>query len=1200
MEVLNEILQVRNWVYNFRPASQELLRQWYGLPGLGLEFWNEKILFTICKEIGTPLKIDNTTARCEVGYYANVLVEVDFSQHIPSKVWIGTKYGGFFQDVMILDCPKFCSSYSVVDSIKDVVQTNSSNVESISQGSKFSALENVPQEEVLEEVIMETPKIVKVVEANTLSNSTVKFINGTNGKVEEVPIQVTSWSKVVEKEMVTSTSTSTSDSVKAHKIPNASSKPQVISVSSPMLTVSIGDVLVSGVHAHVKAIHRRFLSSEMKIISDLNKPWIILGDFNAILTHDEKVGGRVSNRNSMLEFNDCLNQCELLQAPKTGLQYSWSNCQHGRGCANLPKPKNTPRKFQKIWLSHPEFMQVVSNCWSKNVVGDPAFQFLHKLKELKKVLNTWNWEVFGDVQVKIKEATNKVNLATQISDANPFDEDALANLVQAQNEHASREIQANTLMRQKARVKWIKEGSANTIFFHTKMKIRNAKNMISELEDNDGNIIADQDKIAEALVDHFQKKFEFQPVNEAKNFLDIIPKIITEEDQQKIDIIPEEEEIKAAIFDMDPESAPGPDGFSGIFFRSCWNIIKNDLVAAIKFCWRRRFILKGMNSSFLFLLPKTQGAKTANLFRPIGLRNVVFKIFTKIITKRMSELMEKLISPQQAAYIEGRNIHEQVLMASELVNEMKFTRRGGNVGIKLDISQAYDSVSWDFLIKFLLKYGFSESWCEWLIILFKSARISVLVNGGPCGFFSMGRGLRQGYPLSPILFVLMEDVLSRNISALVERGEMQPMVMKNGIHPTHLFFADDVFIFCNGGKVTSAMVWHIVEVLQRKLAAWKVYRWPSSVIKICEKTIRNFLWTGDEDTRKFKTLSWKKVCTPYEEGGLGIRRLKVVNQSLLMKLMWRILNSDEEWALFLSAKFQNRYGQWTSNWRQSIICKGLKWAWNALKDDIRWKISDGSHISVWFDIWLGENPLINDIGYTEYVKHNIGLKVNALLSEGQWNIPVELQQLISNYHLPAVHGGVDIRLWNADNGNFSTHSAVERIRYHEPVLSWTKYILQHFLHPSIASNVWKLQQEVYVDDVIMMKRGFEKVSICCICCADQDNMNHTLWDYEFSVAVWGWLTMVFGFPKPKSFADVCQVAKHKGKMVKQMWMTTACATMKEMWFHINAKLFGEIKPNLNRFKSRIIQQVHEGSYRMTASRPGLTYESQIILESVLY
>ncbi|XP_026378306.1 uncharacterized protein LOC113272721 [Papaver somniferum] len=115
-EVLNQILQVRNWIYNFRPASQRTSKAmvWVRFPGLGLEFWNESILFKICREFGTPIKIDNATSRCEVGYYANVLVEVDFAQHIPNKVWIGTKCGFFFQDVLIPDCPKYCSNCKIV------------------------------------------------------------------------------------------------------------------------------------------------------------------------------------------------------------------------------------------------------------------------------------------------------------------------------------------------------------------------------------------------------------------------------------------------------------------------------------------------------------------------------------------------------------------------------------------------------------------------------------------------------------------------------------------------------------------------------------------------------------------------------------------------------------------------------------------------------------------------------------------------------------------------------------------------------------------------------------------------------------------------------------------------------------------------------------------------------------------------------
>ncbi|XP_026459853.1 uncharacterized protein LOC113360569 [Papaver somniferum] len=405
-----------------------------------------------------------------------------------------------------------------------------------------------------------------------------------------------------------------------------------------------------------------------------------------------------------------------------------------------------------------------------------------------------------------------------------------------------------------------------------------------------------------------------------------------------LDSVPSDEEIKNIVFNMDPESSPGPDGFSGCFYRSCWQIIHEDVVQAIQYCWKRKFIPKGLNSSFLVLLPKVQGAKTPNQFRPIGLSNLSFKIITKIMTVRMSTLMEKLVAPQQAAYIKGRCIQEQVLLASEMVNEMKKKKE-------------------------------KRCWCEWLHVIFKSARISLLINGGPCGFFQVSRGLRKGDPLSPILFVLMEEVLSRKITQLVSEGKITLMVIRKGIGPTHLFFADDVFMFCNGGKkclqqvqllleayqkclgqiinkiksklfidgtsilrekmiqeimqmelsefpdkylgvilaagrVKSSTVWPMVEMLQGELAIWKgkmlsfqeslvliksvlcsipmynmaVYKRPSTVIKICEKIIRNFLWSGDGEVRKSKTLAWKKVCTPLEEGGLAIPRLGVINR----------------------------------------------------------------------------------------------------------------------------------------------------------------------------------------------------------------------------------------------------------------------------------------------------------------------------------
>ncbi|XP_026438983.1 uncharacterized protein LOC113337535 [Papaver somniferum] len=625
--------------------------------------------------------------------------------------------------------------------------------------------------------------------------------------------------------------------------------PLVVSMSSHMITVSVGDVLVSGVHAHVKKVQRRFLWSEMELISDLKKPWIALGDFNAITSQEEKIGGKAPNKISLLDFTNCLNNCELIQAPKTGVQHSWSNCQHGnrRILCNLDKV-----------VINQQWLQLYED-WGYKVglrVASDHAPLLGGCASIPKPKN--------------------VGHSSYISS----NKETLDKLVEAQDELANRETQESTLLKAKSRIKWVKEGSTNTGFFHANLKITNARNSISELEESSGNIISNQGKIAEILVKHFEDKFSARNVTINQSPLNVIPTVITDEGQLMLDAIPDSTEIKSIVFYIDPDSSPGRDGYSGIFYRTCWDIIKDDLVA----------------------------------------------------------------------YIKGRNIHEQVLLASELANEMKKKRRGGNVGLKLDISQAYDSVSWEFLIAVL----------------------------------KMSRGLRQGDPLSPILFVLMEDVLRRNLTHLVNTKAINPMVKLSTRSKANALWME----LLKPGKVK----------LQECIPIYNmaVYKWHASVIKVCEKIIRNFLWSGDSEVRKCKTISWKRVCTPYKEGGLGIRRLEVINRVLLMKMMWKILNSKEELALFFQAKYKDKNGQFTSKWKMSSVWPGLKWAWNALKDDVRWCVGDGTNIYVWFETWIGETPLINQIGEIPFVKENINMKVSELLNGTSWKIPVELQSYINN------------------------------------------------------------------------------------------------------------------------------------------------------------------------------------------------------------
>ncbi|XP_026417428.1 uncharacterized protein LOC113312911 [Papaver somniferum] len=197
--------------------------------------------------------------------------------------------------------------------------------------------------------------------------------------------------------------------------------------------------------------------------------------------------------------------------------------------------------------------------------------------------------------------------------------------------------------------------------------------------------------------------------------------------------------------------------------------------------------------------------------------------------------------------------------------------------------------------------------------------------------------------------------------------------------------------------------------------------------------------------------------------------------------------------------------------------------------------------------------------------------------------------------LPEVSGGVDKMAWNGDiKGNFTTSASVEKIRLKEPKVSWPSFIWKPFLHPSIASNIWKIQHQLYVDDEVMRKNGYNIVYRCCICVAEQDSMDHTLWKCEFNVSVWNWICVIFGFNKPKSFGDICKAAQQKSPLIKEVWMTAAFTIMRDLWFQKNQKLFEEKSPQLNDFKRKIWKFVHEGSLRMKGTRWGQVYDKNII------
>lgn len=201
------------------------------------------------------------------------------------------------------------------------------------------------------------------------------------------------------------------------------------------------------------------------------------------------------------------------------------------------------------------------------------------------------------------------------------------------------------------------------------------------------------------------------------------------------------EEIREAVWDCEGDKSPGPDGFNFKFIKTFWHLFQSDFKRVLDDFHSLGTWPKGSNASFIALIAKVYVPLGLNDFRPISLVGCIYKVVSKILSKRLHVVLSKIIDANQFTFLGERNMLDSVLVVNEVISEAKYKKRLTMV-FKVDFEKAYESVRWDFLLYMLRRMNFSDKWIYWIRGCLESNSVSVLVNGSPCCEFKMRKGLR--------------------------------------------------------------------------------------------------------------------------------------------------------------------------------------------------------------------------------------------------------------------------------------------------------------------------------------------------------------------------------------------------------------------------------------------------------------------------
>ncbi|XP_010687394.1 uncharacterized protein LOC104901504 [Beta vulgaris subsp. vulgaris] len=485
-----------------------------------------------------------------------------------------------------------------------------------------------------------------------------------------------------------------------------------------------------------------------------NMEWIIMGDFNSVLECDDRLNGNPVTNAETEDFRNMLDNTDLMVVKGIGGTYTWSNKREGVDrifnridrclCNATWFTQHTHTvveiKNQSVSDHHPLLIHLNQ----QHHQGGRPFRFFNHLIEHPHfheiVLEAWRQKgaasSLDDIWLKLKDVSKALKKLQITHYANVE--------LHRQEQHCIVSLKKwlhveESIYKQKSRIQWLQEGDSNSKVFFAAMKERQARNSIDVLYTSTGEKL---DKVAD-----IQKELNQFYSNLMGTCAEEIPAIdlnivkqgtsLNNSDRNYLSAPVTLIEIDKAIFSIDADKAP-----------ACCT--------------------------------------------------VVYKIIAKIITHRLQSVIGEVVDTAQVGFIPKRNITDNILLATDLIKG--YNRKGisPRCTIKVDLKKAYDSIEWTFLKSMMLELGFPQPFVSWVMACVTSVSYSIMLNGKPGKPFYAKKGLRQGDPMSPFLFAIGMEYLSRCLKHLKDNKKFHYHPKCGRFHITHMMFADDLLMFCRG------------------------------------------------------------------------------------------------------------------------------------------------------------------------------------------------------------------------------------------------------------------------------------------------------------------------------------------------------------------------------------------------------------------